>query len=405
MESSEATMRVSRRRVLRTAALGGTAGLAGCLGLVDDAPSEWAATYGDDDEPTFFFDVTTTDDGGYLAVGSDHGGGSQDGLAAKYDGSGDRLWAETYGGGNYDWFDGVVGTDDGYVLAGTRSDEGGSSAWLLAVDDDGDDEWERTFDRAELTYGWRLRPAVDEGYLLVGRAGELRDWRPWVAKTDAEGEPEWQETYRPEDATSARFNAGLPTDDGYLLTGEVTTADDEERTGYAVAVDADGGVEWTRTYDTGPLERAISDGDGYLVAGGHVDDETDAPAFLHAVDEEGAKRWTETYAEDGYATLTDVVPRQGGGGLLGGGGGDGYVATGAVGSSTDDPEPVLLTVDGEGELETEAEWDADTGAVWAVEPSQDGGYVAAGYVDETPLDDGGEEPRARLETFGSLDGE
>lgn len=322
----------------------------------------------------------------------------------KYDADGDDEWRETHGGQYYDWFAGATGTDDGYVVAGTRFTEDGSEAWLLGVDEDGDDEWEETYRESNLTYGWRMRAAVDDGYLLVGHTSEdQQTWRPLLLKTDEDGDEEWRDTYRPEDAATARFTGGLRQDDGYLLTGHATEPDADRSTGYVVAVDAEGDVEWEETYDDGRLERAIPDGDGYVITGNHIESSDEQEGLLLAIDGEGDERWTETYVGDGFASLTDVVPQQGGG-LLGGGGG-GYVATGLSGDSGSEHEAVLLSVDGEGALEAEQEWDAQTGAAWALEQTNDGGYVAAGWVDEDGREDDGDQPQGRIEAVAGLDDE
>ncbi len=401
-------VRATRRTVLRTTAVGGAVGLAGCLGGPD--PNEWDDTFGDDAQQTFFWDVLPTEDGGYLAVGSDRTEqNSQDGLLVKYDAEGEEQWRETHGGQQYDWFAGVEPTDDGYVVAGTKFTEEGAQAWQVGIEEDGDADWEETYQASSLTYGWRMISGVDDGFLLIGHTSEdQQTWRPMLLKTDEDGDEEWRDTYRPEDATTARFTGGLARDDGYLVTGHARPADADQSVGYVVGVETDGDVEWRETYDDGRLERPLSNDDGYLVTGTHVESSDDQEGLLLAIDEAGDERWTETYVGDEFASLTDVVPRQGDGGLLGGllgGGADGYVAAGLSGQSASDHEAVLLSVDGEGALEAETEWDAATGAAWAVEQTDDGGYVAIGWVDEDGSENDTEQPQGRIETFADIDDE
>lgn len=91
-------------------------------------------------------------DGGLVVAGAinSYGAGGWDLLLSKFDASGNYLWSRTLGGANYDWGQSLVQTSDsGFVVAGyTFSFAGGDSCLLLAkFDVSGNLLWTRTLGR------------------------------------------------------------------------------------------------------------------------------------------------------------------------------------------------------------------------------------------------------------------
>ncbi len=78
--------------------------------------------------------------------------GMLDGLVAKLNANGDKLWTKVFGGSRNDELFTLVEVQDGYLLAGQTSSpeisEGiasdDSNAWLLKLDKDGEQQWSRT---------------------------------------------------------------------------------------------------------------------------------------------------------------------------------------------------------------------------------------------------------------------
>lgn len=404
---------VQRRDLLRTAVAAGSVGIAGCLDTIAGEPTTWTETYGDDEVTTYFWDVLPTSDGGFLAVGSDSVEGQmQDALVVKFDEEGDDEWRETYGGTGWDWFAGVAETDDGYVLAGSR-DAGDEDhawdyrAWLVGIEVDGDVDWEETYGEFGFTYGWRMIEAVDDGYLFVARSSEEAFsgvWTPLVVKTDHDGDEEWREILDPADADSARLTDAVVDDDGYVLSGSLVEPDTGP-VGYAVRLDDRGDVDWEETYDEGRLNRLTATDDGVVVAGRWMEGDSEE-AWLLAIDEDGDERWSETEDLDDRSAYTDVVPIQAGGVLEGlmGGGGDGYMVTGwSQPADSDDRNGWIVRTDAEGDPDAEEEWDDGSSAPWAIDPTDDGGYVVVGYEDEDGVDTDGEMPQGKIVKLTGLE--
>jgi uncharacterized repeat protein (TIGR02543 family) len=93
----------------------------------------WIQIYGGTDLEEFY-SVIQVADGGYAATGfstSSDGDlpgnkGESDFLIAKFDTNGDKVWIQTYGGSDYDFFHSIVqAPDGGYVAAGYSTSSGG----------------------------------------------------------------------------------------------------------------------------------------------------------------------------------------------------------------------------------------------------------------------------------------
>ncbi len=373
----------NRRQFLRVGTAVGVAGLAGCAGILDGGgrASEWEGTFGNDDFRTHLWGVTPTSDGGYIVAGSQRTTeASFDALLLKVDGEGEEEWLETFSGPGWDWLNRAVETDDGYVAAGTKTTEANpdGEAWLLSVEEDGDENWQKTYHEAGITWNWSFAATDDGGYVLVGRTTEERaDWQPMVVKADAEGDEDWRDTFLPDDATGGRFNGVGRTDDGFLLTGNLTESGHDQPRSHAVAIDVGGDEQWSETYDDGRLGRLVPVDGGYLVSG-VAHGSAGREGWLLNVGTDGTERWSETY--DDLMGIADVVPASG---LLGAGGS--YLS---VGWSMEDGEENnrtgwMLSVDGEGTKRAESTWDdAESSNVTAVEHVAKGTYAVAGHADE-----------------------
>lgn len=411
--------RVDRRRFLGASTAVGVTALTGCAGGFDDGqgdtetddgtigdngpstttgppPSQWNNTYGNDDFTTFLWGVTPTSDGGYLATGSQGSAeSSQDALMLKVDGEGGEEWLETYTGPGWDWLNRPVETDNGYVGVGTKTTETHPSgeAWLLAVEEDNDVEWERTFSDKQTTWGWGIARTDDEGYLLSARTSEdMSSFRPLVVKADAEGDEEWRGTYLPDDVSRGYLDAIVGTDDGYLLTGNVFEEMNDHRRGYAIEIDAEGNELWSNRYGEGLFGPAIPVDDGYLICG-QASRAEGKDGWLLAVDRDGVGRWSETYARGYGDGLADVIPAAD---ALSTGGS--YLAVGWSREDRDsDQLGWLLSIDETGTKHGEAVWDhVEASFVSAVDTANNGAYVLSGWTDEDGIQTDERRPMGRL---------
>jgi len=126
----------------------------------------WNRTYGGGDVDTIE-DVIVSDDG-YIAAGHTMSYGRvQDAFLMRVDRNGEEKWMKIFGGGSWDAVVDVKKYGDYYILAG-RTDSfgaGSSDAWLLKLNENGKEIWNKTFGGRERDVAWSV--FADSGYYYL----------------------------------------------------------------------------------------------------------------------------------------------------------------------------------------------------------------------------------------------
>ena len=184
----------------------------------------WQKTYGGN-QPEFDVHVFQTADGGYFAAGYSDSGisgdktdpsyGQRDYWALKLDNSGSIVWQKTLGGSLVDRVQMAIPTSDGsYLLGGlsnsgisgtkTESNRGGSDYWIVKLDPNGNQLWDKTYGGNTLEVLKDMVQTADGGYLVGGYSASgisgdktessrgLEDY--WVLKLNSDGSLVWQKT-------------------------------------------------------------------------------------------------------------------------------------------------------------------------------------------------------------------
>lgn len=209
----------------------------------------------------------------------------------------------TYGGPQNDYTYGVLAaTDGGYLMVGTTSSYGAgkSDAWLIKANSNGLAEWNRTYGGAGNDYGCNMIATSDGGYALVGYTDSYGpSMEGWLIKVDAQGNMQWNRTYN---NAGAEYTANLLTtpDGGYLLIGSVFMAGANQCDGLIVKTDASGVMQWNRTIggDVGSdyLWDAIVEHGGYVIVGSTASFGAGADdAWLLKIGTDGVTLWNHTY--------------------------------------------------------------------------------------------------------------
>ncbi|MCK5857029.1 MAG: hypothetical protein KAG64_06035 [Bacteroidales bacterium] len=116
--------------------------------LFSQNQEQWNEAYGGakNDEAR---SIIETKDGGFLVVGytESQGSGKKDGWAMKLREDGSMDWDMTYGGGKDDELYDVIELDNGYAMVGGTASigEGKEDFWLVIIDKEGSQEWERAY--------------------------------------------------------------------------------------------------------------------------------------------------------------------------------------------------------------------------------------------------------------------
>ncbi len=148
-------------------------------------------------------------------------------------------------------------------------------------------EWEQTYGGSSNDYLYSIIQTSNGGYLLGGettsndgdvQSGNHGDSDYWVVKIDANGTVEWERTYG--GTSSERVNTIISTfDGGYILGGITFSNDGDVQSGnhggwdfWIVKIDSNGTIEWEQTYGgsnrTDYLKSIIQTSDGGYILGG-----------------------------------------------------------------------------------------------------------------------------------------
>jgi len=203
---------------------------------------------------------------------------NMDGSLIKTDENGNVEWEQTYDVGGEDKTCSLCPTSDGgYLLTGCTDNEDVASGalWMIKTDGDGNKQWDKIFDGTQLEYSY-VRYSFqtsDDGYIMCGNtqsygAGGID---LWIVKTDASGNVGWDKTFG---GTQNDYTWSMDaTDDGGYVFGVAknygslgSTRDDI----WIIKTDDEGNAEWKFHIEEEGIQctrdiRQTNDG-GYIVA-------------------------------------------------------------------------------------------------------------------------------------------
>lgn len=259
----------------------------------------WEKTFGDK-ETDSAADVIQTDAGGYLIVGGFEHDTAQrqdtDAYLIKLDTGGNLIWEKQWGGDGGERAGSVRQTADGYIVVGTTTSFGVSEqdAYLLKLDNDGNEQWFKTYGSTDFEVGRKVLLTDDGGYLFAGWTSsfgaQARD--VYLVKTDAQGNELWHKLFGGEHKDEAADI--IPANGGYLIVGnfENTFFSNNWRTDlYIIRTDGSGNEIWNRKYgdfdDEGASGvRGLDDG-GFIICGGANSYGNDGEVYLLKINDQG----------------------------------------------------------------------------------------------------------------------
>lgn len=206
---------------------------------------EWNKTFGGE-KTDRAYSIQNTGDGGYLLAGytESFGAGASDAWLIKTDSNGTEEWNKTFGGVNEDYASSVnQSKDGGYVIAGyTNSSAGKDEAWLIKIDSNGTEQWNKTFGGEGYDYAYSVQELDNGGYILAGTTESFGAGGTdgWLIKTDANGTEEWNKTFGGT-YTDYFYSVQKTGDGGFLLAGSTQPSSDYNLTqAWLIKTDSDG---------------------------------------------------------------------------------------------------------------------------------------------------------------------
>ncbi len=136
--------------------------------------------------------IIKTVDGGYAIIGTQIDSTSfSDIKLLKVDTNGDSLFAQTYGGiDNEAGADIIQTNDDGFIITGLTESfgAGGKDVYLIKTDENGIEQWTKTFGGTGDDWGCFVQQTTDNGYIITGYTKSFgNNFDVYLIKTDANG--------------------------------------------------------------------------------------------------------------------------------------------------------------------------------------------------------------------------
>ncbi|MBE9483836.1 MAG: YIP1 family protein [Bacteroidetes bacterium] len=285
---------------------------------------QWNKTFGGTGRDIAYSAIQTSD-GCYLIIGETESYGIEsDAWLIKIDVNGSEQWNKTFGGNNPDWIGMAQQTSDGgFVLTGYTESYGKSGdAWLIKTDVNGNQQWSKTFGGKDSDWVVSVKKTSDDGYILAGTTESFGagKYDAWLIKTDANGNSQWERTFGgAEDDMISSFQK--TSDGGFILTGDTVSyggSYDPYNDCYwpkvwLIRTDSNGNLQWNRTfgrYTTNGGRSVQQTSDGGFILAG-VGSYYDAG--LIKTDANGNEQWNKTFGGDYWETAYSVQQTQDGG--------------------------------------------------------------------------------------------
>ncbi len=286
-------------------------------------------------------------------------------------------FAKTYGGPTWEEAYSVQQTSDGgYIVAGYTESFGAGSRdiFLIKTDANGNVVWAKTYGGTNDDWAYSVQQTSDGGYIVAGitysfgvDSGDI-----FLIKTDANGNVQWAKTYGGTRYERA-YSVQQTSDGGYIVAGYTESFGWSNEAIFLIKTDTNGNVIWAKTYNEGTFNRAFSvqqtsDG-GYIVAGWTYSWPYDY-IFLIKTDANGNIIWSKTYRGTDDDWATSVQQTSDGGYIVAG-------ITSSFGAGWYDI--FLIKTDANGNIIWAKTYGGtDDDRAYSVQQTSDGGYIVAG---------------------------
>jgi hypothetical protein len=236
----------------------------------------------------------------------------------------------------------------------------------------------KTYRGTDLEGASSVQQTSDGGYILAGWTwsfdvvGDI-----FLIKTDANGNVQWAKTYGGTNDEEA-YSIQQTSDGGYIVAGYTYSFGAGYYDIFLIKTDASGNIIWAKTYGGTSRDEAYSvqqtsDG-GYIVAGWTWSFDVVGDIFLIKTDVNGNVQWAKTYGGPGWEEAYSVQQTSDGG----------YIVAGWTTSfGTGGRDIFLIKTDANGNIQWAKTYSAmlyNDNKAYSVQQTSDGGYILAGYT-------------------------
>jgi hypothetical protein len=313
-------------------------------------------------------------------------------ILIKTDEAGTIEWAKKFPGLGFALgFDAQQTNDNGYIVTGITTSffVDNPKVLLIKTDENGDLEWEKTFDTPGGCLGYSVQQTADDGYIIAGFSASSNYNHSYVLliKTDSSGNLQWQK----ELSVSGRdfgYSVQQTRDGGYIVGGDSLIDFENFSISKALLIKTDdmGNISWNKTYSVLDISAAAAvqqtEDDGYILTGGAATFTINiSGVLLLKTDSEGNELWNQTLiaSDDRESVGLDILQTDD----------HGYIIVGFCAIyQTLEYGTLLLKTTAEG---TE-EWNHtfDNGYLsysQSIDQTQDNGYILTGLTVPSTFDD------------------
>jgi hypothetical protein len=226
-------------------------------------------TYGGPDVNASAHSVIETADGDYLFAGSiePFGTGMTDAWVVKVNSTGDVVWNASFGLPEAnESANAIIETADGdYLFTGCTdaAGEGDPDAWLVMVNSTGTELWNRTYGGMYDDCAYAIIQTSDGSFVIGGTytfvtGTDRPDNDAWVVKVDDAGDEIWNMTYGCNSVNATAYALLETPDDGVLFAGEIEMYGTGDYDALLVQLDDEGRDLWEVSLGGVNVDRAYS---------------------------------------------------------------------------------------------------------------------------------------------------
>jgi hypothetical protein len=268
--------------------------------------------------------ILGTPDGGFLACGvtNSYGEGFCDVYVVKVDSQGKLQWEKYYGGGRSDYANAMCHVDgEGYMVVGSTWSlgNGEADAYLLKIDEEGNEQWSRTFGGPYYERASSVQQTDDGGFIVAGWTTSFGNGGVdmFLLKVDANGNEQWRNTYGG-DGDDFCHAVGLTRDGGFIASGNALALGSSRTDASVIKTNGKGEVEWSRRFGGSGDEYGrsiIQTGDGGYVLAGHTSSfgSGGPDVYFVRMDSIGDTLWTRAFGGEGTDGCAAIVSSANGG--------------------------------------------------------------------------------------------
>ena len=235
------------------------------------------------------------------------------------------LWNRTYTDNNLNSVASAIKTaDGGFILAGTTASNGYPTGLeLMKIDSSGNPLWTKIYPNTASggsNFAKWIVQTSDGGYAIAGQF----ERKAWLAKLDADGNMQWNKTYMVGTANSDLDTLIKTSDGGFALTGFSSMTNSSDVSTYILKTDSLGNQQLSTILNTDGIDSIIQTSDGGYAFTAHSSriitelGEIKIDCTLSKIDSKGSPQWSQMYPDFGYGW--SIIQANDGGYVLGGGG-------------------------------------------------------------------------------------